>query len=113
MFPWGNSVIWLSIAAALVACTGMLLCLAGLVAVWLFARPRRRELQRHPPVTILRPLCGNEPLLEESLVSCCRQDYPDFQLVFGVHDASDPALAVVQRVRDRFPRCDIAVVIDS
>jgi ceramide glucosyltransferase len=64
-------------------------------------------------VTILRPLCGDEPLLEEALVSCCRQAYPDFQIVFGVQNPSDAALAVVERVRVRFPDCDIAVVVDS
>jgi ceramide glucosyltransferase len=106
-------VIWLSATAALIACTGMLLCLAGLVAVRRFAARARPQLQRHPPVTILRPLCGDEPLLEESLVSCCRQTYPDFQIVFGVQNASDAALAVVERVRARFPQCDITVVVDS
>src|SRR5215469_15573752 len=108
-----DAMTWLSAAAALLACTGMLLCFAGLVAVRRFAAPAKPQLQWHPPVTILRPLCGDEPMLEEALTSCCRQTHPDFQIVFGVQDASDAALAVVQRVRGRFPQCDIAVVVDS
>jgi ceramide glucosyltransferase len=52
-------------------------------------------------------------LLEEALVSCCRQAYPDFEIVFGVQNPSDAALAVVERVKTRFPDCDITVVIDS
>ena len=104
---------WLSEATALLACLGLLQCLAGWIAARRFAASPRPRLQNHPPVTILRPLCGDEPLLEEALVSCCRQAYPDFQIVFGVQNPSDAALAVVERVRARFPERDIAVVVDS
>lgn len=104
---------WLSEATALLACLGLLQCLAGWIAVRRFAASPRPQLQSHPPVTILRPLCGDEPLLEEALVSCCRQAYPDFQIVFGVQNPSDAALAVVERVRAQFPDRDITVVVDS
>jgi ceramide glucosyltransferase len=65
-----------------------------------------------PPVTILKPLCGDEPLLEEALASCFGQDYPGFQIVFGIQNPNDPALDVLDRVRGRFPDRDIAVVVD-
>ena len=64
------------------------------------------------PVTVLKPLHGDEPLLEEALASVCRQDYPAWQVVFGVQDGADTALPVVRRLRARFPDCDIAVVVD-
>lgn len=64
------------------------------------------------PVTVLKPLCGAEPRLYENLATFCRQVHPCYQLVFGVREASDPAVAVVQRLRADFPRCDIALVID-
>ena len=64
------------------------------------------------PVTVLKPLHGDEPLLEEALASVCRQDYPTWQVVFGVQDAADTALPVVRRLQARFPDCDIAVVVD-
>lgn len=66
----------------------------------------------HPPITILKPLHGDEPLLEQALASVCAQDYPEYQVVFGVSDAADPALPVVSRIRARFPECDVAVVVD-
>ncbi len=58
-------------------------------------------------------MCGIEPLLEEALVSCFTMDYPDYQIVFGIQDPKDPALAVLERVRARFPERDVAVVVDS
>jgi ceramide glucosyltransferase len=81
------------------------------VLVW-----RRRKLARPPvklpPVTVLKPLCGAEPGLYENLRTFCQQDYPEFQIIFGVGDAEDPALAVVARVVAEFPQLPIEVVIN-
>jgi len=76
------------------------------------AAPLPGPPQTPPPITVLKPLHGAEPLLEEALASLCRQDYPDFQIVCGVQDPADPALAVVARLQARFPERDIAVVVD-
>ena len=65
------------------------------------------------PVSVLKPLCGDEPLLEVALESLCRQDFAPMQIVFGVQDSADPALAVVARLRARFPDRDIALVVDA
>ncbi|MDB5397132.1 MAG: Ceramide glucosyltransferase [Rhodospirillales bacterium] len=98
---------------ALLACLGLVQCLMGVIVVRRFAaRSDNRRPLEFPPVTILKPLCGDEPLLEEALVSCFQQDYPEFQIVFGIQDPKDPALAILRRVQDRFPNRDIAVVID-
>ncbi len=70
-------------------------------------------LPARPPITILQPLHGDEPLLEEALASVFAQDYPDFQVVFGVQNPADPALDVVRRLQARFPERDIAVVVDA
>jgi ceramide glucosyltransferase len=64
------------------------------------------------PITVLKPLHGAEPLLEEALATLCVQDHPHYQIVFGVQDASDPAAAIVHRLKGRFPTCDLALVID-
>lgn len=110
MIPLLSALAWL---AAAIAGLGMLQCLAGVLAAWRFARLRLPSPAALPPVTLLKPLCGDEPLLEQALTSCCRQDYPEFQVVFGVQNPADPALAVVERVRARFPQCDITVVSDA
>jgi len=85
-------------------------------AGWLAVRRFSRRCAEAPaaclPVTVLKPLHGDEPLLEQALASYCLQDYPAFQVVFGVQDAADPALRVLRRLRARFPDVDMAVVVD-
>ena len=65
-----------------------------------------------PPVTILKPLCGAEPETYECLRSFCDQEYPQFQVVFGVCDSHDPVVAIVERLRQEFPQHDLSLVID-
>jgi ceramide glucosyltransferase len=64
-----------------------------------------------PPVTILKPLCGAESGTYWDLRSFCDQDYPQFQVVFGVADPGDPAVPIVQRLQREFPgrRLDLVV----
>ena len=84
-----------------------------LVAVLVWHRPRsEKPPSRLPPVTVLKPLCGFEPSLHKNLRSFCLQDYPQFQIIFGVRDLSDPALAVVERLVAEFPALPIEVVVD-
>jgi ceramide glucosyltransferase len=64
------------------------------------------------PVTVLKPLCGAEPRLEENLAGLCTQTHPHYELVFGVRDPFDPAAAVVDRLAQRFPRVAMRLVVD-
>lgn len=91
---------------------GMAQAVAGWRAVVRFGRDRHPDAVDLPPMTVLKPLYGDEPLLEQALATVCDQDYPAWQLVFGVANPSDPALAVVERLRTRFPAVDMAVVVD-
>jgi ceramide glucosyltransferase len=81
------------------------------VLVWRLRRGPSGSRSR-PPVTVLKPLCGAEPGLHEHLRSFCQQNYPEFQLVFGVRDAGDPACAVVKRLAAEFPSVPIELVIN-
>jgi ceramide glucosyltransferase len=92
---------------------GVLQVVAGWIAVRRFAlRAPGQRMTATPEITVLKPLHGDEPLLEEALASICRQDYPGWQVVFGVNDPADTALPMVRRLQARFPDCDIAVVVD-
>lgn len=62
------------------------------------------------PVTILKPLHGDEPQLFENLCSFCNQEYGSFQVLFGAADPADPALKVARAVAARFPEREIEIV---
>jgi len=64
------------------------------------------------PVTILKPLCGAEPDTYECLRSFCVQDYPHYQVVFGVSDADDPVVPIVRRLQREYPLRDLSLVIE-
>ena len=66
-----------------------------------------------PPVSVLKPLHGSDGLLELALESWFVLDYPRLQLVFGVADAADPALAVLARLQARYPSVDVTVEINA
>ncbi len=65
-----------------------------------------------PPITVLKPLHGDEPMLEAALESFCAQDYPNLQIVFGVQDEADPAIGLVERLRRKYPDLDMDLVVD-
>jgi ceramide glucosyltransferase len=97
--------------AGVLAAVGALYLLAAVVAVRRFARRRAPPPTRRPAVTILKPLHGEDPGLYENLRSFCRQAYPTVQVVFGVRDAADPAIAVVRRLIADLPDADLALVV--
>lgn len=101
-------------AAGALAAGGSLIYLAGAIVLLLgWARRDAPAGEAGPPITILKPLCGLEPDLYENLRSFCDQDYPEFQVLFGVRDADDPALAVARRLVREFPQRDLRVVVDD
>ena len=67
---------------------------------------------RGEAVTVLKPLCGEDPELYENLCSFCLQDHDRFQILFGVREEDDPAVAVVHEVMARFPELDLKLVVD-
>ena len=86
--------------------------LAGALIGRFFARAVS-EPTSFPPVTIVKPLHGNEWALLTNLSSFCQQDYPGpVQFLFGVHDAADPAVQTLDELRRLHPLADITVVAD-
>src|SRR5580658_2035819 len=97
------------------ACLALAAAYAVLVLVAILAWQMRRTTPQPVglrPVTVLKPLCGDEPGLYENLRSFCRQNHPEYQIVFGVRDPTDPALAVVERLIAEFPLLPINVVVN-
>jgi ceramide glucosyltransferase len=64
-----------------------------------------------PAVTVTKPVHGPEPQLRENIESFFRQDYPQFEILFGADTADDAALAVVNEVRARYPQIASRVIV--
>lgn len=102
---------WVLAAAAV--CGGAYALLSAVLA-GRFMRLPAAAPDDAPGVTVLKPLYGDEPGLLQNLETVLRQDYPGaVQVVFGVHDESDPALVAVRALRARHPQADIAIVADA
>jgi ceramide glucosyltransferase len=104
------AVAWLLCAAS---AAGSLYLLCAGVATRRFAARAQRLAAVAPPVSILKPLCGEDAGLYENLDSFCRQEYPTWQVVFGVQDGHDAAIPVVRRLMAAHPAADMALVIES
>ena len=59
------------------------------------------------PVSILKPLKGTDPEMYESLRGHCLQDYPEYEIIFGVNDPADPSRHLVERLKSEFPQLSI------
>jgi ceramide glucosyltransferase len=106
---------WLRRAAALTieiaAIASLGYTVAAIAASAHFGRREREKAEGQPPVTLLVPLHGAEPLLEENLRAFAEQNYPELQLVLGVAGAGDAALPIARKVAAAFPerRIDIDI----
>ncbi len=104
-FVFGTSLVFM---AAGYACT-------SLAAALISRRRRNAAAPAHDlqAVTVLKPLHGTDPRLYENLQSFCRQNHPQWQLVFGVRDPQDPAIVVVRQLQQAFPERTIDLVVDQ
>jgi len=59
------------------------------------------------------PLHGADFEAYENYARFCVQDYPEYQIVFGVRDAGDSAVPIVEKLIADFPDRDIALVISD
>lgn len=64
-----------------------------------------------PAISILKPLCGHDEGLEENLRSFFEQDYPEFEVLCGVHREDDPAVAVFEKVRSGYPEREARLIV--
>ena len=63
------------------------------------------------PVSILKPLRGTDPEMYETFRSHCLQDYPEYDIIFGVSNANDPAIQLVQQLKAEFPQRPIRLMV--
>ena len=60
-----------------------------------------------PGISILKPVRGLDARFYEAIRSHAVQDYPEFEILFGVRDPEDPAIAEIERLKAAFPDVEI------
>ncbi|HEY0308684.1 MAG TPA: bacteriohopanetetrol glucosamine biosynthesis glycosyltransferase HpnI [Acidobacteriaceae bacterium] len=105
-----------NLAIAIEAITTLLtLCGLGysVLALWSardFAH-RRRGQAGSLPVSILKPVKGVDERMYAGFVSHCTQHYAgEYEILFGVSDMADPAVAMIHRLQVEFPEHDIRLI---
>jgi ceramide glucosyltransferase len=101
----------LGVVAAALACGGIGYYLLCLVSAKAFLGRVRLRSGFAPGVSFLKPLRGADPEMLEAFRSHCLQDYPEFEIIFGVSDPEDEAVALVHRLQKEFPNRRIELVI--
>lgn len=80
---------------------------------WSALKSAARPLRTQPPVSIMIPLRGADFHAYENYRRLCHQNYPKYQLVFGVHDENDSSVPIVRSLQSDFPERDIQLVVDA
>jgi ceramide glucosyltransferase len=77
------------------------------------ARKRTPDAGFTPSVSNLKPIHGLDPDAYENFASLCRQNYPDFELLFCVGSRDDAVMPILDKLKRDFPQCAIRVIVSS
>ena len=106
--PWRDVLLLLAVAPL------VYYALATLAALHFFRRERARVLPNYSPsVSLLKPVRGVDFGSYENFVSFCRQEYPDYEVLFAVNDDGDPAVPVIRRIIAEFPERRIRLLVGA
>jgi ceramide glucosyltransferase len=92
----------LTTALAVLLTGSLVYCVLIVVATRRFLSTTLPNPGNKPPISVLKPLCGHDDGLEENLRSFLTQDYPKYEVLFGVHRSDDPAVAVAENIIREF-----------
>jgi ceramide glucosyltransferase len=90
--------------------------LIALYSTWAYfrrAQPLPLGAAFTPPVSNLKPIRGLDPGAYQNFASFCRQDYPEYEIVFCVDGREDPVLPVIEKLIHDFPQTRIRVLYGS
>ena len=88
---------------------------AATFAAWRFFRRERKRILRNytPSVSLLKPVRGTDFASYENYSSFCRQEYPDYEILFAVNEAEDGAVPLIRRLIAEFPACQIRIFVGA
>ena len=87
--------------------------LIALLAALARLRSRESISRSTPPISILKPVRGRDPRFNEAIRSHAAQDYPDYEILFGVKDTTDPAVEDIRRLQAEFPQRNIRLIFSA
>ena len=88
--------------------------LVAIVCAWLFFRRRDESVNDFcPPISVLKPMRGLDRETYENLASFCRQQYPNYELLFCTDHERDPAIGLIGKLTADFPHIPIRLSIGS
>ncbi|MGC9292460.1 MAG: bacteriohopanetetrol glucosamine biosynthesis glycosyltransferase HpnI [Acidobacteriaceae bacterium] len=104
---------WVATATTILTVASLAYFLLALWAARAYRHMRqRRQPSIYPPVSLLKPAKGVDPGMYKDLVSHCQQDYPaEYEIIFGVRSMDDPAVPVIQRLKEEFPNHNLRLVV--
>jgi ceramide glucosyltransferase len=105
-------VIWLALPALASAAYWLLVAAAAIWWVRQFRGPSE-PLTTSLPVSILKPVHGRDPHFYEAIRSHAVQDYPRYEILFGIGRANDPAAADIRRLIAEFPALPIRLIVTT
>lgn len=77
------------------------------------SRPSAFDAKFTPPVSILKPVRGLDPEAFQNFASFCKQDYPEYEIIFCTTDDADPSVPVIQELMREFPEKKIQLVFSA
>jgi ceramide glucosyltransferase len=107
-FSWRPDVPVAAFGVAAVAGAYQALSLYASVRHWMSPDPPEPPVL--PPVSILKPVRGVDPGFREAIQSHAEQDYPEFEILFGVRSLDDPAVPEIRKLMAAFPRVPIRLI---
>src|SRR3977135_2447904 len=105
---WRDAVLLLALAPL------VYYALATLAALRFVGRERAGQLPNStPPVSVLKPVLGVDFASHENFASFCRQEYPEYEILFAVHDDKDAAVPMVRQIIAEFPTRKIRLLVGA
>jgi len=107
-----NLLILLAGFVGAIACLAHFISIAAVIGRFR-ASPAVEAAAARVPVSILRPVCGLENYIEDTLRSSFHLDHPDYEVIFCAADADDPVLPIVRALMAEYPHIDSRLLIGN